>query len=203
MTDHLARKRRRRSTPCEGIALGPAPGQGAGMTSITRSAVISAPADVVWQTIAHQFDRIGEWATVIPSSGPSARRPDDLEAPVCGRVCHTGIRLAPEVEERITTYDETGRTLAYEAVRRPPFLKSARSRWHVDPIDAHHSRLTIAATIEVGGAVGWAMYLALRLQLARTVPQFLQDLDQYVREHGVSPRKRRQLDKLEQRRRSR
>ncbi|HEX5291012.1 MAG TPA: hypothetical protein VFX25_19295 [Streptosporangiaceae bacterium] len=57
------------------------------MTSITRSAVISAPADVVWQTIAHQFDRIGEWATVIPSSGPSARRPDDVEAPVCGRVC--------------------------------------------------------------------------------------------------------------------
>jgi hypothetical protein len=38
------------------------------MTALTSDIVIDAPADVVWQVIAHQFDRIGDWATAIPAS---------------------------------------------------------------------------------------------------------------------------------------
>ncbi len=165
------------------------------MTTISRDIVIAAPAGAVWQVVAHQFDRIGEWATAIPSSRPSASAPGGVGAPVRGRVCHTGIRLAPQVEERIVSYDEAGRTLTYEAVRPPKFLKSARNRWHVEAIDGQHSRVSIRASVEPLGIIGRVMYLMLRLQLARTVPQFLHDLEHYVRHARPSPRKQRQLSK--------
>lgn len=163
------------------------------MTTISRDIIIAAPADAVWQVVAHQFDRIGEWATAITSSQPSTSLSGGVHAPVRGRACHTGIRLAPQVEERIVGYDEAGRTLTYEAVGPPKFLKSARNRWHVEAIDGQHSRVSIRATVEPRGIIGRVMYLMLRLQLAKTVPQFLQDLEHYVRHARPSPRKQRQL----------
>jgi hypothetical protein len=35
----------------------------AGMTLLTSDIIVAAPAERVWQVVAHRFDRIGEWAT--------------------------------------------------------------------------------------------------------------------------------------------
>lgn len=34
-----------------------------------------------------------------------------LDAPVAGRVCHTGVRLVPQITERLIAYDDATRTL--------------------------------------------------------------------------------------------
>src|SRR5262249_55527711 len=85
----------------------PAPShQRCGMPPLSSSITVDAPADHVWDIVAHRFDRIGEWATVIPSSAAapesmplastsSATTPVDV--PVAGRVCHTGMHAVPEV----------------------------------------------------------------------------------------------------------
>jgi len=44
------------------------------MTTLTSQIVIDTPAGAVWRVIAHQFDRIGDWATAISAS--MARRAD-------------------------------------------------------------------------------------------------------------------------------
>jgi hypothetical protein len=162
------------------------------MTRLHAHVVINAPAAAAWTVVAHQFDRVGEWATAIPVSaatpGPAA-----AGAPVAGRVCRTGIRMIPEVVERIVVYDETARTLTYQAEGLPAFLGTARNQWRVEAVDDQHTRVRLEATLQVRGVLGWLAYLVLRVQLARTGRRFLQDLKHYVEHREPSPRKRRQL----------
>src|SRR6266545_3636152 len=139
------------------------------MFELTRSVVVEAPAEAVWQVIADGFDRIGQWATAIPASAAYPVPDPATGAPVPGRVCRTGVALVPEVTETIVAFDDAGRSLTYEATAgMPAFVTLARNRWQVT-------------------AVGD------RARVGRTGRYLLDDLKYHV-EHGVaSPRKRRQL----------
>jgi hypothetical protein len=104
--------------------------------------------------------------------------------------------MVPEVVERIIEYDDTARTLTYQADGLPSFLGTARNQWRVEAIDEQHTRVSLEATLQVRGVLGRLAYLMLRLQLSRTAPRFLQDLKYYV-EHGrPSPRKQRRIPQV-------
>lgn len=166
------------------------------MFSLSDSIVIGAPAETVWQVVAHRFDRIGEWATAIPSSAACAIAEPEVGAPVAGRVCHTDLRLVPEVTEAIVEYDEAGRTLTYQAANGlPGFVTRARNRWQVTPIDQNRTQVTFAAEVRVRGLFGWLARWVLLVQVGRTGRHLLDDLKHYV-EHGKpSPRKQSYLDR--------
>jgi hypothetical protein len=175
------------------------------MPTLSKHLIVHAPADAVWEVVGHQFDRIGAWATAIPASVPipalasatptdRAAQPATLDAPVAGRVCHTGVRLVPQITERLIAYDDATRTLTYQAEQHPRFLKAAHNHWRVEPIDQHCTRISLHATVQPQGVLGWLPYLLLRAQLVRVAKGFLQDL-QYYLEHGrPSQRKQRRLD---------
>jgi Polyketide cyclase / dehydrase and lipid transport len=176
------------------------------MATLSRHLIVDAPADAVWEVVGHRFDHIGAWATAIPTSSAipaatavppatgSPATPATGNAPVAGRVCHTSVRLVPRVTERIVAYDEANRTLTYQAEQHPRFLRTARNHWRVEAIGARRTRISLHATVQPRGVLGWLAYLLLRVQLARVAAQFLQDLRHYL-EHGrPSPRKQRQLD---------
>jgi hypothetical protein len=151
------------------------------MPELSTYFIVAAPADLVWQAIGRRFDRIGDWATAIPSSTalpkdhtpfrsglPAA--PIDLDkavdAPVTGRVCHTGIRLVPQITETLTAYDDTNRTVTYQASSgMPAFVTLARNTWTVTPLDTHRSRVSMRAQFDTRGLLG---LLGRRAILART-----------------------------------
>ena len=69
------------------------------MQLLSSTITVDAPADHVWDILAHGFDRIGEWATVIPSSAAATSstplEPARLDGPVEGvggleGSCHSG-----------------------------------------------------------------------------------------------------------------
>jgi len=164
------------------------------MTALTSDTVIDAPADAVWHVIAHQFDRIGDWATAIPASTAHPPARSVVGAPVAGRVCHTGIRLVPTVTETIVGYDEAARTLTYEATDgMPAFVTRARNQWQVTAIADARARVAFHAQLDVRGPLGALARWWLLAQAARTGRHLLDDLKHYI-EHGTpSPRKQRQL----------
>jgi hypothetical protein len=163
------------------------------MARLHAQVTIDAPAEAVLEVVGHRFDRIGEWATVIASSGPAPGEARVTGAPVAGRVCHTGIGLVPQVTERLVDYDEETRGLTHEAEGLPRFLGAASNRWHVTALDEHRTIVGLDATLEVHGVLGRILYPLVRLWIARTTPRFLDDLRHYVETGRPSPRKRRQL----------
>lgn len=162
------------------------------MPKLSRQIVVTAPAQAVWEIIGPGFDRIGDWATAVPSStavtgsGPAG-------APVTGRVCATGIRLVPQVTETLLDYDDARRTLTYAASGMPGFVTTARNIWTVTPLDERRCRVTLDAQFDTRGLLGTLARWLLLLQVGRTSRYLADDLRHYV-EHGrPSPRKQRQL----------
>jgi hypothetical protein len=163
---------------------------------ITKQAIINAPAEDVWRVVAHEFDRIGLWASAVPASHEATAAAAPTGCPVGARTCQTTMRMFPEVEERIIAYDEAGRTLTYEPVRGlPGFVANARTTWQVAAIDDRCSQVSFTATVTTRGIARPLMALAMRVQMRRAGMHALDDLCHYV-EHGKpSPRKQRQLDR--------
>jgi hypothetical protein len=163
---------------------------------IRKQAIVDASADEVWSVVAHEFDRIGSWATAVPASREAAHAAAPAGCPVGGRTCQTTMRKFPEAEERIVSYDEPGRTLTYEPVRgMPGFVASARNTWRVVAIDDRRSQVSFAATVTTRGLAGPLMALVMRLGMGRVGVHVLDDLRHYVEHKKLSPRKQRQLDR--------
>jgi hypothetical protein len=73
---------------------------------LRAATVIDAPADRVWQVIAYEFDRIGDWATAITSSALSSRRTGRWRGRWPGGYARAGLSLVPEVTETIVAFDQ-------------------------------------------------------------------------------------------------
>lgn len=160
---------------------------------VSSETIIDASADRVWEIVAHQFARIGEWATAIPASRPSPQAPGVPEAPVAGRVCATGLPIVRSVEETIVGYDEANRSLTYTGGGLPRFVSDARNRWTVIAVDDRRARVRVEATIEMRGIIGIVVAVPFRFWAARVGSKTLDDLKHYVEQGRPSTRKERQL----------
>jgi hypothetical protein len=167
-----------------------------GMVELTQTVVIDAPAEAVWRVVAGGFDRIGEWATAIPTSAACPVPAPATDAPVPGRVCRTGVAMVPEVTETIVAFNDAARTLTYEAsAGMPSFVTLARNRWLVTAEGERRCRVMFAAQVRVHGPLGWLARWWLLARVGRTGRFLLDDLKYYVEHRTASARKRRQLDR--------
>jgi hypothetical protein len=143
----------------------------------------------VWEILGHRFADIGQWATAIDDSHPTVDPTESLP----GRVCQTGMRAFPAVTERIVAFDETNRTLTYEATGLPALLGEARNTWRVSPIGEQRAHARFDGVLETRGVVGLLIALPLRLRMRRETRTVLDDLKHYA-EHGTPSRsKQRRL----------
>jgi hypothetical protein len=184
------------------------------MPELSVDLSIAAPADRVWSVIGPGFDRIGDWATAIPTSTAipaSTATPADragsgvtpiggrlptfagtVDAPVAGRVCETGMRLVPQVTETLIAYDEANRTLTYQASGMPAFVTLARNTWTVTPVDANRCQVSLRARFDTHGLIGLLGRWAILAQTRRTSRHLADDLRHYAETGTPSWRKQRQ-----------
>ena len=178
------------------------------MPKISKRFVITAPASAVWQVIGPGFASIGEWAIAIPASTGLPHEPPtpadqalvrrhsepDLDAaPVTGRVCSTGLAIVPKVTETLIAYNDTNRSLAYEAAGMPSFVTTARNTWTVTPLSNDTCVVTLDAQLDTRGIIGTLARWVMLAQLGRTSQHLGDDLRHFVENGRPSPRKQRQL----------
>jgi hypothetical protein len=94
------------------------------------------------------------------------------------------MRAFPAVTERIVAYDETNRTLTYQATGLPALLGAARNTWRVSSIGQRQARAGFDGVLETRGAAGLLIALPLRLRMRRETRTVLDDLKHYA-EHGT------------------
>ncbi|HFE66031.1 MAG TPA: SRPBCC family protein [Chloroflexi bacterium] len=103
---------------------------------------INAPADKVWQVIAHNYGDIGQWAVMIPASSAITDIPALDGAPVAGRVCSA--QGFGDVREQFTYYDEQAKRFGYIAVEGlPSFMSRAENNWSVRSLGPEKSEVAM------------------------------------------------------------
>ncbi len=117
---------------------------------------IEAPADKVWQILAHQFVDISEWSTLINESRliPINEIPKGYEptpsAPAPAR--QTESSIGPTLIEVITHYSEEEKKLTFEGADMPAlFFVYAKDTQSVIPISEGKSKLTFDIDIKLRG----------------------------------------------------
>jgi Polyketide cyclase / dehydrase and lipid transport len=160
---------------------------------IARDLEMDVPADRVWQVLANDFAKIGEWYSGVHRSQVKL----DPEAPE-GAACAGRISRVPglgEIHETFTSYDPSNKTFAYEVTGMPFFVKGASNSFAVATIDGGRSRVSLEAITHFAPVVGWLMVLPMKLQLSKLMGQLLEELKHYVEKGEIHPRKAESIAK--------
>ena len=156
-----------------------------------KSIVIDAPADRVWEVVAHEFDRVGEWSSAVQSSGPNTAADAPDGATVGGRVCATDFG---DLKETFTNYSEANKQFSFEVEGMPSFVTLARNTTRVRPTGPNSAEVSLAIRMDTN-AVGKVMGPMFAIKLKTTLNSFLEELKAYVEDGELSKRKQKQLAK--------
>lgn len=142
---------------------------------------IQAPADKVWQVLAHDFDRISQWMSQVKHS--RAIPASDGEAPMAGRICQFSDKPGGAyAEEKFVSYSEKDRSYTLEVVPKnmPAILPLRKNiaRFKVTSLSERNSRVTMISHPDIK-AHGYLLYPLLKLGLGSSFSQLLKELKQY------------------------
>lgn len=153
---------------------------------------INAPADQVWQVIAHNYGDIGQWAAMIPASSAITGGPAPDGAPVAGRVCSA--QGFGDVREQFTYYDESARRFGYIAAEGlPSFISRAENNWSVRSLGPDISEVTMRGEIDFPVFPGLLLMPIFKLVMGRKGKQMAEELKYFVENDEPHPRKQKQL----------
>jgi hypothetical protein len=160
------------------------------LIEISRQVTINAPAHKVWRVVAHEFDQIGRWATLIPRSQAVTDGPAPEGAPVCGRVCGTAFAGFSDVRETFDYYDEQGMRFGYTATDGlPAFVTRAQNHWLVRALGPDTTLAEGRGEVDVRWFPGIFVLPLLQLQLRRAAAQVFEELKYYIEHDQPHPRK--------------
>ena len=158
--------------------------------TVSKTVQINAPADRVWDVLAHQFYDADKWASSISHSAPHEAGPATGDSPLAqnGRACETS--LGP-FRETIQDYDERARRIGYSAEgdKMPFFVKHLQNNWAVTPTGAGHSRVDMALEARLLPVFAQLMGPVLKRQFAKVAGEATEELKHYVETGRPHPRK--------------
>ena len=105
---------------------------------------INAPAEKVWEILAHQFGDMADWTETLSESRvvDAGQYPDIKAAPTAPVPARETTSSFAKAVEIITEYSEDNMQLTFEAVGLPPFMSSARNTQRVISKGANKSVIT-------------------------------------------------------------
>ncbi len=159
---------------------------------MTTQLTVEVPAEQAWHVLAHRFDQIGQWTSLIPLSQPVSDTAAPDEAPVGGRVCSPALAGFRAIRETFTSYDEAGMRFSYAATEGLPWLITrAENHYAVRPLAANRALVESRAEVALRPFPGMLVAPLVRLQLQRAAGRVFEELKYYL-EHGQPhPRKLR------------
>lgn len=156
-----------------------------------KNTSINAPIDRVWQVVAHDFDKVGEWSSAVQSSGANLEASIPDGATVGGRVCATDFG---DLKETFTAYDEAKHTFTFRVTGMPSFITLAQNTVKVTPSGGGTTDVSLNIQMETN-AVGKIMGPMFAIKLKSALNAFLDELKIYVERGELSSRKKKQLAK--------
>lgn len=164
---------------------------------VRKSMQINAPAGVVWQIVAHEFEDVGKWASDVEHS----QKTPDLNlldgADVSGRVCSSQYG---DISENFIHFDEAGMTFTYDAEGDavPFFIKRTTNTWTVEAIGEQACMVSFQPEATFVPVIAMLVYLPMRIFMGTVLKKTLEELKHYVETGEVHPRKKLAMAKAMQ-----
>ncbi|MEM7113499.1 MAG: SRPBCC family protein [Chloroflexota bacterium] len=155
---------------------------------VIRQLNVNAPATRLWEILAENYDRVGEWTSEITQSASNP----DLNVGE-GRVCTTpGFG---DVKETITAYDEKRRQFSYaaEISSFPFFVKDVGNSWRVEEKGINRAVVHMHMNAKLLPIFAQLMGPVMKRQMGKAADVILEELKYYAETDEIHPRKQEQL----------
>jgi hypothetical protein len=162
---------------------------------VKESIQINAPASVVWQLVAHEFENVGKWASDVAHSEKISNL-DLLDgADVSGRVCSSQYG---DITEGFIHFDEAGMTFTYDAEGDavPFFIKRTTNTWTVEATGEGACIVSFQPEVDFIPVVGILVQLPMQMFMRKVLNNTLEELKHYVETGTVHPRKAQAVAKI-------
>lgn len=155
---------------------------------LEKEITIKASAEKVWSILADEYEKVGDWATIIPESAPRKNAMGKLE----GRTCSSSYG---DVKEMITNWDKENMTYSYQADGLPPIFKKGGNVWSVQAIDVNACKVNMDLKMEMATVPGLLMGWMLKPKMSKDIDGLMEDLKHYVERGVPHPKKVKSLEK--------
>lgn len=155
---------------------------------VEHQSIINTSASQLWDILAKDYDKIGEWATAVVESTPN---PDVPEGE--GRVCSTALG---NNKETITHKDEQERSFTYavDFEKSPFFLEGIDNTWTVEPAGNGQSVVRMSANVQLKTIIGTLIAPIMKIRMRKGFVSILEELKYYAETGEIHPRKLEQLN---------
>jgi len=162
---------------------------------VTKNAIINVSADRLWSILGDDFDKVGEWARGVDSSGPNTDAAVPEGANVGGRVCQ-----APgfgAIKETFTSFDPVEHSYAFEATasKIPSFVRNLTNHTVVKSLGPEQSEVQLRTTADTPGVRGALVKPIIARKLSGGLDTFLEDLKIFAESGKISSEKSKALAK--------
>ena len=162
---------------------------------INKNTVVNVSADRLWSILADDFDKVGEWARGVDSSGPNTKAAAPEGASVGGRVCQ-----APgfgAITETFTSYEPAQHSYAFEATasKLPSSVRNLTNHTSVKSLGPQQSEVQLTITADLTGFRGALVKPIMTWNFSRALDGALEDLKVFAESGKISSEKTKALAK--------
>ena len=160
---------------------------------VQREITIASPADQVWTVLAEEFDKAGEWMSVVVSSREKTEGHATEGASMVGRYCDlTDRENGPIADETITHYDPVARRLSIHVMPRNGKLpiEQNNATYTLKELENGHTQVIMDSDLDLKTS-GKLLYPVLKAGLNKGFQEQLEELKHYVETGEPHPRKRK------------
>jgi len=162
---------------------------------ISKKAVVNVSADRLWSILADDFDKIGEWASGVDSSGPNTDAAVPEGASVGGRVCQ--VPGFGAITETFTRFDSAERSFAFAATasKLPKFVRNLTNHTLVKSLGPEQAEVRLKITADTLGVRGAVVKPIMTRKFSGALDGVLEELKVYAESGKISSEKRDALAK--------
>ena len=163
---------------------------------MSKPVTINVSADALWEIIGPGFADAGKWSTAVDhSAGHGDGKFDGASCDT--RSCDLSAKGFDSVNEKITEYDASNKTLAFDVVEGTPgFVTYFNNRTVVTDLGNGKSKAELQITMHMKPFMGWLMGGMLKKNLNNLLDSALDDLKVYAETGAPSDRKKARMTKL-------
>ena len=163
---------------------------------MSKPVAINVSEDALWEIIGPGFADAGKWSTAVDHSAGHGEGKFD-GASCDSRSCDLSAKGFDSVKEKITEYDVSNKTMAFDVIDGTPgFVTYLNNRTKVTGLGNGKSKAELQITMRMKPFMGWLLGGMLKKNISNLLDSALEDLKVFAETGKPSSQKQARMEKL-------